>query len=61
MQDNCPKFDVGMHIAKISEDGRDEKTKNLGTYIVHKLADDIRYVYSFETNMVFLEFDTLKK
>ena len=60
MQDNCPKYDVGARIAKLTNPNQDEIISNLGTYVTQKLADEIRYVYSFETNTIFLDFNLMK-
>ena len=58
MQDNCPKYDLGTRIAELNKADLEEKQANLGTWLSQSLADDIRYVYSFETNTVFLEFNS---
>ena len=58
LQDNCPKFDVGARITKLAEADQQEKIDNLGTWLTKNLADETRYVYSFETNTIFMEFHT---
>ena len=58
MQDNCPKYDVGTRVKDLAEAEKEERLSNLGTYVALRLADEIRYIYSFDTNTVFLEFDT---
>ena len=60
MQDNCPKYDVGARVAALSNADREKQLSDLGTWVTWKLADDLRYVYSFETNTIFLEFDRSK-
>ena len=57
IQDNCPKFDIGARINSFSKADRDENFTGLGTLLINKLADEVKYAYSFETNTVFLEFN----
>ena len=57
LQDNCPKFDVGSRFTTLAEADQQEKMSNLGIWLTQNLADETRYVYSFETNTIFMEFN----
>ena len=57
LQDNCPHYDVSVRIASLEHIENGERIENLGTWVTKKLADEIRYVYTFETNSLFLEFN----
>ena len=57
LQDNCPKYDVGKRIAALNKSKEVDRLANLGTWVALKLADSFKYVYSFETNTIFLEFN----
>ena len=57
LQDNCPKYDVGKRIAALSKSKDKDRLANLGTWLALKLTDNFKYVYSFETNTIFMEFE----
>lgn len=57
LQDNCPRYDVSVRIASLEHIENGEQIESLGTWVTKKLADEIRYVYTFETNTLFLEFN----
>ena len=56
LQDNCPRYDLAARIQKIAELNDEDRFANLGTLVTWELADDIRYVYSFKTNTIFMDF-----
>ena len=55
MRDNCPQFDVTEQIALANAEGAD-LTRDIGIRIVSKLATDISYMHTFETNSIILTF-----
>ena len=56
LQDNCPKYDVGKRIAALNQSEEADRLNNLGTWVTLKFTDNFQYVYSFETNTIFIEF-----
>ena len=56
IQDNCPKYDICARIQNLSKTDNPEKYSELGTLLINELADEVNYVYSFETNTVLLAF-----
>lgn len=57
LQDNCPKYDIVKRIELLAEGNGIDLQADLSEYLVWKLADDVRYTYSFETNIIFTDFD----
>lgn len=55
MRDNCPKYDITKQIAVANADDSDP-TRNVGIRIVSRLASDINYMYTFETNSLIISF-----
>lgn len=55
MRDNCPRYDITQKIAEVNADGADP-TRDIGIRIVSKVADDIQYLHTFETNSFILRF-----
>lgn len=56
IQDNCPKYDISARRGNLSKAKKNGEFDGLGTLMVNELVDNVNYVYSFETNTVFLEF-----
>lgn len=54
--DNCPLYDIKKQIAAVNEEDSDP-LHNIGTRIVSKIASDIVYLNTFETNNVIISFD----
>lgn len=57
LQDNCPKYDLGARLKTIVNISNEERLSNLGTWIVFSLADEIQYIYCYETNVLFMYFN----
>ena len=55
LRDNCPQFDITEYIASTNEEDSDP-THNIGIRTVSKVADDIIYLHTFETNCIILRF-----
>ena len=56
LRDNCPEYDVTKQIASVNEN-RDDLTHNIGTRIVSKIASEIIYLHTFDTNSVIIRFN----
>lgn len=59
MLDNCPHYNVTDYFAEVNADNADI-TKDIGVRIVSKIAKDINYFHTFETNNVTLRFERKK-
>lgn len=55
LRDNCPKYDVTKHIAAVNMADSDP-LHNIGTRIVSKIASDITYLNTFDTNSLIIRF-----
>lgn len=55
LRDNCPKYDITKEIAAVNEAGNDP-AHNIGIRIVSKLASDITYLNTFDTNSLIIQF-----
>ena len=55
LRDNCPQYDITKHMAEI-HDNPDDISHNIGTRIVSKIASDIIYLRTFDTNNVIIQF-----
>lgn len=55
LRDNCPKYDITRQIAAAKEPGGDP-THNIGTRIVSRIASDITYLNTFDTNSLIIRF-----
>ena len=55
IRDNCPQYNVTAHFAAVNEENAD-RTKNIGTRIVSRMATDISYLHAFETNNIIIRF-----
>lgn len=55
LRDNCPKYDITKQIAAVNEAGSDP-CHNIGTRIVSKIASDITYLNTFDTNSLIIRF-----
>ena len=55
MRDNCPHFDITEQITKANAPDAD-LTKDIGIRIVSKVASEISYLRTFETNSIILRF-----
>ena len=60
MQDNCPRYDAGKRLKALENAGQKEKMSNLGSWLTQNFADDVRYIYSFECNIIIMEFKITK-
>lgn len=56
LRDNCRQFDVTSQIAAANENDSDP-THNIGIRIVSKLASEITYLNTFNTNDIIIRFD----
>lgn len=56
MSDNCPQYDVTKHMAELNENDSDP-LHNIGTKIVCKIASEIIYLRTFDTNCTIIRFD----
>lgn len=57
LRDNCPQYDVTEQIAAVNEEGSDP-VHNIGTRIVSRVASDITYLNTFDTNNIIIRFNT---
>lgn len=55
LRDNCPKYDVMKQLAAVNEPGSDP-LHSIGTRVVSKIASDITYLNTFDTNNLILRF-----
>lgn len=55
MRDNCPEYDVTKKMAQVNQDDSDP-TSDMGIRIVSKIASDITYLHTFETNNIIIKF-----
>ena len=55
MRDNCPEYDITKKIAAVNEDGSDPE-KNIGIRIISRIASDIIYLQTFDTNTTIIQF-----
>ena len=60
MQDNCPRYDAGKRLKALENAGQKEKMSNLGSWLTQNFTDDVRYIYSFECNIIIMEFKITK-
>lgn len=56
LSDNCPRFDILKKIAEINEEGADP-VHNIGLRITGRIAEDIRYASTFETNNIIIRYE----
>lgn len=59
MRDNCPRFDVTAQIAEANAEGGDP-VSNIGIRIVSKIASEITYLHTFDTNSLIMHFSAEK-
>lgn len=55
LRDNCPKYDVTRQIASVIEDESDLE-HNIGIRVVSRIASDITYLNTFDTNSLIIRF-----
>ncbi len=54
IRDNCPQYDITKNIASVAESG--DPVHNIGTRIVRRIASDITYLNTFDTNNLIIRF-----
>lgn len=54
IRDNCPQYDITKNIASVAES--DDPVHNIGTRIVCRIASDITYLNTFDTNNLIIRF-----
>lgn len=59
LRDNCPQYDVTKHIA-FANDNSENDVEGLGIRIVSKIASEVIYMHTFDTNSLILRFDLCK-
>lgn len=56
MRDNCPRYDVTKQIAAVNDEDCDP-LHNIGTRVLSKIAFDIKYLNTFDTNNLIVRFE----
>lgn len=54
IRDNCPQYDITKNIASVAES--EDLVHNIGTRIICKIASDITYLNTFDTNNLIIRF-----
>ncbi len=55
IRDNCPKYDVTKHIV-LANENKDDLVSDVGIRMVSKLATEITYLHTFNTNSLIVRF-----
>ena len=56
LQDNCPRFDITKEIVRINSEEADVE-QNIGIRITSRIAKNISYTSTFETNNIIIEYE----